>query len=158
MRSLLVLPMVLLGISSASAESLQIGDEHYAETCSTQEWLLVAGQLKIVANTRSPQLLIKLAKAYLCDQGKKTKKYLIQFSNKNLISTSEGSGQEKTEDSLPSNETIHPQAGQAWNATVQDDYPDVKLLYFSNEACVRSVTFKPIKGNWVIMGTGEACD
>lgn len=158
MRSLFVLLMVLLCISPASAGSIQIGGDHYAETCNTQEWPLVTDQLKIVADNRSPHLLTKLAKAYICGKGTKIKKYLLLHSNKNIITTSEGSGQEKIEDSIPSNEAIQPQASQAWNATVQGEYPNVILLYFSNEVCVRSVTFKPIKSNWLIVGTGEACD
>ena len=59
MRSLFVLLMVLLCISSASAGSIQIGDDHYTETCNTQEWRLVTDQLKILADNRSPQLLTK---------------------------------------------------------------------------------------------------
>lgn len=158
MRSLFALSVALLCIPSTSAESLQIGENYYTETCNKQEWRLVGDQLNSIADGRAPQLLVSLAKAYICGQGANTKKYLLQFSTKTVISTSEGSGQEKTQDFVPSNEVIQPQAGKAWDTTIQGEYSKVTLSFFSNEACVRSVTFKQTNANWLIVGIGEACD
>jgi len=49
-------------------------------------------------------------------------------------------------------------AGEAWDANLDIEVDRIRLQYFPNEACVRSVTLSYRQTKWVIDEIDEACD
>jgi hypothetical protein len=46
----------------------------------------------------------------------------------------------------------------AWGASVKKDLGDLRLQYFSDEACTKEVIFRLSEGKWRIFEIGEYCD
>lgn len=77
-------------------------------------------------------------------------KRMISLIDNVVVTSSDGTGEEKIKGDSEKKTDIAKDmmaVGRAWDATLIFDENEVKLQYFANEACVKSVTLQNIKNS-----------
>jgi hypothetical protein len=119
----------------------------------------IATKLTEISGNHASQILVTLARAYICGRGEDKNKYLLRFSRKLITSTHEATGVEKQQKIVPSKDVLQPRNGEAWGAFVEGIYSKkATLSFYSDEACINSITFKSSESAWLISDIGEGCD
>lgn len=149
---------VLLAAPDVRGESLEMNGTTYPSSCDEAAWEPLAKELRDAAGKRDPMELESLLQAYLCGSDARAAAIILRAAPVNVTLTTEGTGEPTTRRRVQSREALEPRGGRAWNATVQSDRSDVGVTFFTNEACVRSITFRPVKAGWRVRAAGEACD
>ena len=118
----------------------------------------VAQQLRKAADGRASDSLVALARTYACGSGARAEQALLRAAPRFVTQVLSGTGEETTTRLVESQATVGPRGGRAWDATVQDNHPDVSLSFFADEACVHGVTFRPFGTGWMLVRVEDACD
>lgn len=135
--------------------------EIYENSCALKEKLKLMNSIRknVMRDSRVLQTAIDLI---LCapDTPQNTKK-IISFIDKIVVTTYEGTGEEKVAEKSTAKIEIAEDImakGRAWSTTLQFNDDEVTLQYFSNEACVESVKLRHSKKSWLVYEIGGACD
>ena len=140
---------------------LTMHGETYENSCSPKpkEKLMDDIRKNTAYSKRSLQNAIEFI---LCgDQNSRNTKRITRLINEVVVISYEGTGEGKITTDSKRNTTVVKTImarGMAWDATLIFEDSDVKLQYFSNEACVKSVKLRYVKNSWLVHEIGEACD
>jgi hypothetical protein len=158
MRLILVLAILAFHASTVLAVDLKIGDIDYSPSCTKPEWQEIDLQLRKVADTRAPSSLASLAHTYVCGKGKRAEQVLLRSAPRLVTQGLSGSGEEATTRLVETKGFISPHAGRAWGASIQNNYPDVLVSFFVDEACGHTATFRLTGSAWLLVRTDDGCD
>ena len=79
-----------------------------------------------------------------------------------MVTTSyEGTGEDASVEKISKNRIDAKDImaeGSAWNANILFQNGEVKVRYYSSEACIESLKFQHSEGKWLIHEFGGACD
>lgn len=135
--------------------------ETYENSCSTKQRRVLTNAVKKNIHHDS-RLLQNTIEFILCSNyTDKNAKRMINIVDAVVTTSYEGTGEEKVAGSSKDKMEILKEAmaeGKAWNATLIFDDGEVKIQYFSSEACVESVKFRHSNNSWLINAIGGACD
>lgn len=135
--------------------------ETYENSCSTKQRRDLTRNIRknIQYDSRSLQSTIELI---LCgNYTAQNTKRMINIVDEVVTTSYDGTGEEKIVGSSKDKMAILKDVmaeGKAWHATLIFDDSEVKLQYFSSEACVESVKLRHANNSWVIHEIGGACD
>ena len=141
--------------------TLTMHGETYENSCSpkSRKKLMENISKNVLHGSRSLQSTVELI---LCgDRNSRNRKRMIHLIDQVVVTSYEGTGEKEVTGELNKKIDVLKiimAGGRAWEATLIFDETDVKLQYFSNEACVKSIKARYFKNSWLVHEIGEACD
>lgn len=144
-----------------SYPKLVMHGDTYESSCSAKQRQDLISNIRknIQHDSRSLENTINFI---LCSNyNSKNIKQMINIVDAVVTTSYEGTGEEKVTGSSKDKMEILKDVmaeGKAWNATLIFDDSEVKLQYFSSEACVESVKLRHSDNSWLIHEIGGACD
>lgn len=144
-----------------SYPKLVMHGEAYENSCSAKQKQVLTSHIQ--KNVQHDHRLLQTAiESILCrSYTPQNIRMMINFVDNIVITSYEGTAEEKIVGTSGEKVQILKEVmaeGNAWNATLIFNDSEVKLQYFSSEACVESVKLRHSKNSWLINEIGGACD
>jgi hypothetical protein len=133
----------------------------YQNACSPTEISKLKNNLRKNNISDYKTLKIILETILCADENAKNTKKIYDTLDNEIIESYEGTGEQKSKNLIAKRKEIVSEImakHNAWNAEVDVNHHEIKLQYFSNEACVNSVSLRYLKQKWMIFKVGGACD
>jgi len=153
-----------LSISVTAANkypSLNMHGSTYPNACSKPEQQVLR-QAILKAKVQKLPAVWRAVQALLCaPRTGPEHAYLGSMFAKKIKQKQEDTGSEPSHEVVARTDELIDRtmaAGEAWDANLDIEVDKIRLQYFPNEACVRSVTLSYRQTKWVIDEIDEACD
>jgi len=141
--------------------SLEMHGVTYANACSKPEQQVLRQGLSKEGVENLPAVW-RAVQALLCaPRTGPERAYLGSMFAKKIKQKQEDTGSEPSHEVVARTDELIDRtmaAGEAWDANLDIEVDKIRLQYFPNEACVRSVTLSYRQTKWVIDEIDEACD
>jgi hypothetical protein len=131
------------------------GDE-LAPACAPAELKRLQAEVRRLAGPRAPDKAWALAENFLCGDTAAATRHVLDRMPKMLASTSGGTDGENS--ALAPRDAGMMRRKQAWDGSTAAAGEDVRVLFWTDAACVGSADMRYRAQEWWLIAVGSACD